>query len=201
MLQRYASEFCLDKKTGIELSEGTPHVSDINAVPSYIGQGNHLYSTSQLARYATALATSGTVYDLSLLDKVTDSEGQTQKVYEPSVENEMTDVPDNVWADIQDGMYRVIQTHSEFSGLGVSLAGKTGTAEIDYYQPNHGLFIGYAPADDPQYAIAVRIPNAFSSGNACTTANDIVKYIFGLADEDTILTGYASTDVSNTSTD
>ena len=200
-LQRYASEFGLDKKTGIELSEGTPHVSDINAVPSYIGQGNHLYSTSQLARYATALATSGTVYDLSLLDKVTDSEGQTQKVYEPSVENEMTDVPDNVWADIQDGMYRVIQTHSEFSGLGVSLAGKTGTAEIDYYQPNHGLFIGYAPADDPQYAIAVRIPNAFSSGNACTTANDIVKYIFSLADEDTILTGYASTDVSNTSTD
>ncbi len=200
-LQRYASEFGLDKKTGIELSEGTPHVSDVNAVPSYIGQGNHLYSTSQLARYATALATSGTVYNLSLLDRVTDSEGQTQKVYEPSVENEMTDVPGNVWADIQDGMYRVIQTHSEFSGLGVSLAGKTGTAEIDYYQPNHGLFIGYAPADDPQYAIAVRIPNAFSSGNACTTANDIVKYIFSLADEDTILTGYASTDVSNTSTD
>lgn len=200
-LQRYASEFGLDKKTGIELSEGTPHVSDVNAVPSYIGQGNHLYSTSQLARYATALATSGTVYNLSLLDRVTDSEGQTQKVYEPSVENEMTDVPDNVWADIQDGMYRVIQTHSEFSGLGVSLAGKTGTAEIDYYQPNHGLFIGYAPADDPQYAIAVRIPNAFSSGNACTTANDIVKYIFGLADEDALLTGYASTDVSNTSTD
>ena len=200
-LQRYASEFGLDKKTGIELSEGTPHVSDVNAVPSYIGQGNHLYSTSQLARYATALATSGTVYNLSLLDRVTDSEGQTQKVYEPSVENEMTDVPGNVWADIQDGMYRVIQTHSEFSGLGVSLAGKTGTAEIDYYQPNHGLFIGYAPADDPQYAIAVRIPNAFSSGNACTTANDIVKYIFSLADEDTKLTGYASTDVSNTSTD
>ena len=200
-LQRYASEFGLDKQTGIELSEGTPHVSDINAVPSYIGQGNHLYSTSQLARYVTAIATSGTVYNLSLLDRVTDSEGQTQETFEPSVENEMTDVPANVWEDIHDGMYRVIQTHSEFSGLGVSLAGKTGTAEIDYYQPNHGLFIGYAPADDPQYAIAVRIPNAFSSGNACTTANDIMEYIFGLADEDTILTGYASTDVSNTSTD
>ncbi len=200
-LQHYASEFGLDRQTGIELSEGTPHVSDINAVPSYIGQGNHLYSTSQLARYVTAIATSGTVYNLSLLDRVTDSEGQTQKTYEPSVENEMTDVPANVWEDIHDGMYRVIQTHSEFSGLGVSLAGKTGTAEIDYYQPNHGLFIGYAPADDPQYAIAVRIPNAFSSGNACTTANDIMEYIFGLADEDAILTGYASTDVSNTSTD
>ena len=37
------------------------------------------YTTSQLARYATALATSGTVYDLSLLDKVTDSQGKTLK--------------------------------------------------------------------------------------------------------------------------
>ena len=78
-LQKYAEEFGLDENTGIEISEATPHVSDSKAVPSYIGQGNHLYTTSQLARYATALATSGTVYDLSLLDKVTDSQGQAQQ--------------------------------------------------------------------------------------------------------------------------
>ena len=174
-LQKYAEEFGLDENTGIEISEATPHVSDSKAVPSYIGQGNHLYTTSQLARYATALATSGTVYDLSLLDKVTDSQGQTQKTYETVVKSEMTDVPSHVWEDIHDGMR--------------------------YRQPNHGLFIGYAPSDQPQYAIAVRIANGYSSGNACTTANDIMEYIFDLADKDTILTGYASTDVSNTSND
>ena len=200
-LQKYAEEFGLDENTGIEISEATPHVSDSKAVPSYIGQGNHLYTTSQLARYATALATSGTVYDLSLLDKVTDSQGQTQKTYETVVKSEMTDVPSHVWEDIHDGMRRVVQTHEQFNGLGVSLSGKTGTAEIDYRQPNHGLFIGYAPSDQPQYAIAVRIANGYSSGNACTTANDIMEYIFDLADKDTILTGYASTDVSNTSND
>lgn len=200
-LQKYAEEFGLDENTGIEISEATPHVSDSKAVPSYIGQGNHLYTTSQLARYATALATSGTVYDLSLLDKVTDSQGQTQKTYETVVKSEMTDVPSHVWEDIHDGMRRVVQTHEQFNGLGVALSGKTGTAEIDYRQPNHGLFIGYAPSDQPQYAIAVRIANGYSSGNACTTANDIMEYIFDLADKDTILTGYASTAVSNTSND
>lgn len=200
-LQKYASEFGLDQNTGIEISEAEPHVSDSKAVPSYIGQGNHLYTTSQLARYATTLATSGTVYDLSLLDKVTDSQGQLKTSYEPVVEREMVDVPTNVWNDIQEGMRRVVQTHEQFNGLGVALSGKTGTAEIDYKQPNHGLFIGYAPSDAPQYAVAVRIANGYSSGNACTTANDIIKYIFDLADEDEILTGYASTDVSNTSND
>ena len=200
-LQKYAEEFGLDENTGIEISEATPHVSDSKAVPSYIGQGNHLYTTSQLARYATALATSGIVYDLSLLDKVTDSQGQTQKTYESVVKSEMTDVPSYVWEDIHDGMRRVVQTHEQFNGLGVALSGKTGTAEIDYRQPNHGLFIGYAPSDQPQYAVAVRIANGYSSGNACTTANDIMEYIFDLADKDTILTGYASTDVSNTSND
>ena len=200
-LQKYASEFGLDRTTGIELSEASPHISDSKAVPSYIGQGNHLYTTSELARYATALATSGTVYDLSLLDKVTDSQGQVVKNYDPKVSSEMTDVPSNVWDDIHDGMRRVVQTHEQFNGLGVALSGKTGTAEIDYHQPNHGLFIGYAPSDAPEYAVAVRIANGYSSGNACTTANDIMEYIFKLVDESKILTGYASTDVSNTSND
>lgn len=149
----------------------------------------------------TALATSGTVYDLSLLDKVTDSQGQTLQTYDPVVSGEMTDVPSSVWSDIQEGMRRVVQTHEQFNGLGVALSGKTGTAEIDYHQPNHGLFIGYAPSDAPEYAVAVRIANGYSSGNACTTANDIIKYIFDLAEDEEILTGYASTDVSNTSND
>ena len=58
VLQKYASEIGLDKKTGIEITESAPHVSDSYAVPSYIGQGTNAYTTSQLARYATAIATS-----------------------------------------------------------------------------------------------------------------------------------------------
>lgn len=201
ILQKYLSLIGLDKKTGIELSEATPQMSDSFAVPSYIGQGTHLYSTSQLARYATALANSGTVYELSLLDNVKTATGELVTDYEPDTVNNMDEVPQSVWDDIHDGMYRVIQTHQQFDGLGIDVAGKTGTAEIDIYHPNHGNFIGYAPASDPQYAIAVRIANGYSSGNACLAANDIFKYIFDLADEESIITGYASSDTSNTSND
>ncbi len=199
-LQQYASLIGLDQKTGIEITEASPHVSDAFAVPSYIGQGTHLYTTSQLARYASTLANSGTVYKLSLLDEVRDSSGNVIQKFEPDIENTL-DVPQNVWDDIHDGMYRVVQTHDQFNGLGMDVAGKTGTAEVDYYHPNHGLFVGYAPASEPKYAIAVRIANGYSSGNACLAANDIFKYIFKLADEETILTGVASSDVSNTSND
>lgn len=201
VLQKYASLIGLDKKTGIEITESSPHVSDSLAVPSYIGQGTNAYTTSQLARYATAIATSGTVYDLTLLGKLTDSRGNTLKEYEPDVINTL-DVDSSVWADIHDGMYRVVQTHKQFDGLGMDVSGKTGTAEVDgVYHPNHGIFVGYAPSTDPQYAIAVRIENGYASGNACLAAADIFKYIFELTDEGSILTGVASSDTSDTSND
>ena len=199
-LQEYASLIGLDRKTGIELSEATPKVSDAKAVPSYMGQGNNLFTTSELARYATVMATSGNVFKLTLLDKVMDPKGDVIQEYEPEIED-VVNISSNIWDVIHDGMRRVIQTHSQFDGLGVEVAGKTGTAELDLRHPNHGLFVGYAPASDPEYALAIRIANGYSSGNACLIANDIFKYMYNLADKDSILTGIASTDTSDTSND
>ena len=199
-LQEYASLIGLDRKTRIELSEATPKVSDAKAVPSYMGQGNNLFTTSELARYATVMATSGNVFKLTLLDKVMDPKGEVIQEYEPEIED-VVNISSNIWDVIHDGMRRVIQTHSQFDGLGVEVAGKTGTAELDLRHPNHGLFIGYAPASDPEYAVAIRIANGYSSGNACLIANDIFKYMYNLADKDSIITGIASTDTSDTSND
>ena len=199
-LQEYASLIGLDRKTGIELSEATPKVSDAKAVPSYMGQGNNLFTTSELARYATVMATSGNVFKLTLLDKVMDPKGDVIQEYEPEIED-VVNISSNIWDVIHDGMRRVIQTHSQFDGLGVEVAGKTGTAELDLRHPNHGLFVGYAPASDPEYAVAIRIANGYSSGNACLIANDIFKYMYNLADKESILTGIASTDTSDTSND
>ena len=199
-LQEYASLIGLDKKTGIELSEASPKVSDAKAVPSYMGQGNNLFTTTQLARYATVMATSGNVFKLTLLDKVSSPKGEVIEEYEPELED-VVNISSNIWDVIHDGMRRVIQTHSQFDGLGVEVAGKTGTAELDLRHPNHGLFVGYAPASDPEYAVAIRIANGYSSGNACLIANDMFKYMYNLADKDSILTGVASTDTSDTSND
>ena len=196
-LQEYASLIGLDRKTGIELSEATPKVSDAKAVPSYMGQGNNLFTTSELARYATVMATSGNVFKLTLLDKVMNPKGEVIQEYEPEIED-VVNISSNIWDVIHDGMRRVIQTHSQFDGLGVEVAGK---AQQSKDKPNHGLFIGYAPASDPEYAVAIRIANGYSSGNACLIANDIFKYMYNLADKDSILTGIASTDTSDTSND
>ena len=107
-----------------------------------------------------------------------------------------------MWDDIHDGMYRVVQTHRQFDGLGVDVAGKNRYSRGKYLIiQNHGMFVGYAPASDPEYAIAVRIENGYTSGNACLAADDIFKYIFELTDEKSILTGVAASDTSDTSND
>ena len=200
MLQKYASEFALDQKTGIEISEASPNVSDSYAVPSYIGQGTHLYTTNQLARYAATIANKGTVYKETLLDEIRSPEGIVLEKYEPVVVNQMN-VADNVWEDIHYGMRRVVETHDQFDDLKMAVSGKTGTAEEVITRPNHGLFIGFAPSDNPQYAIAVRIANGYTSGNACLAANDIFKYIFELEDPETLINGIAATDTSDSSND
>ena len=197
-LQQYASYMGLDKKTGIQITEAAPHVSDSLAVPSYMGQGNHLYTTTELARYASVLAGSGTVRELTLLKDAKSPDGKLVDTYEAEVINEMN-VDDATWSAIHDGMERVVATHEQFDSLSqrMTVAGKTGTAEVDRKRhPNHALFIGYAPAAEPEYAIAVRIANGYTSGNACLAASDVFHFLFGLVDEDEIITGYASSDTS-----
>ena len=201
-LIKYAYLLGLDKKSGLEISEASPQVSNELPIPSAIGQGTHSYTTSQLARYATVLASSGNVYNLSLLDKSTDSDGNLIEDYTPEMIDHV-ELSQGIWDDVHVGMEGVITKSNWgiFQDLNVTLAGKTGTAELDLRHPNHGLFIGYAPASDPEYAVAIRIANGYSSGNACLIANDIFKYMYNLADKDSILTGIASTDTSDTSND
>lgn len=199
-LQAHAATLGLDKKSGLEITESSPRVSDQYAVPSYMGQGTHLYTTSQLARYVTMLANSGTVYDLTLLDKVTDSQNNVIKDYSAGIENQV-ELPTEIWNTIHNGMQRVVATHSQFDGLGIDVAGKTGTAEEADDKPSHGMFVGYAPFDDPEIALAVRIPYGYSSGNACLTAKDIFAYVFNTQDKDKIITGVAASDTSSTSND
>ena len=199
-LKYYANMIGLDQKTGIEISEAAPQVSNSYAVPSYMGQGTHLYTTTELCRYAATLANRGTVYNLTLVDHVISPEGETLSSFEPKILNEM-DVEEKTWDIIHEGMRRVVETHKQFDDLMIDVSGKTGTAETDLKHPNHGLFIGFAPSYDTEYAIAVRIANGYSSGNACLAADDIFKYIFKLVPEEAVLTGYASDDTSDTSND
>ena len=199
MLEKYASMFKMNEKSGIEISEAEQRVSDTLPIPSAIGQGTHNYTTTQLARYATTLANEGTIYNLSLLQKVTDADGNEVDMGEdfgPEVIGTMDDVPQFVWDDVHVGMRNVIQyTNANFfADSPVELYGKTGTAQEDRTRANHGLFIGFAHYEtNSDIAMAVRIPNGYSSTNAVSAAKDIIDYYYGLRQVDEILTGSADT--------
>lgn len=200
-LTLYAQEFDLDKNSGIEISEATPQISDDSAIRSAFGQGTHAFTTSQLARYAATIANSGTSYNISLLDKVTDSEGNVLEDYTPTVESTL-DISQDNWDRIHNGMRMVVQNNTAFMDFDYPVAGKTGTAQQVSTRPDHGLFIGYAPFDDPQLAVAVRIAFGYSSGNAAATARNFFSYAFEVEDEATLLTGTATIeDVSTEQTD
>lgn len=192
-LRQYAILYNMDKPSGIEVPENEPHVSDQYAIQSSIGQGTHAYTTTQLARYVTTLANGGTSFDLSMIDKITDSAENIVEDYDPQVESTIS-INSSTWDTIHKGMRAVIESKEEFKDLSISVSGKTGTAQESKSRPNHALFICYAPSEKPELAIAVRIGNGYSSTNAMLTAKDILQYRFKLAPESEIITGSARTD-------
>ena len=189
-LEKYADMFGLTEKSGIEITESEPKFSDELAVPSYIGQGTHNYSTAGLARYVTAIANKGTVYNLSILDKLTDSKGNLVKDYTPEIRNTI-EFDDSLWKSIHSGMRKVVETKAYYDDLAVNVAGKTGTAQQDKSRANHALFISYAPYENPEISVSVRIAFGYESGYAAQTARDVYKYYYGLEEEEQLLTGTA----------
>lgn len=191
VLEKYASLFGLDETTGIEIPESEPQIADSYPITAAIGQSNNSYTTVQLSRYVTAVANSGTVYEYTLLDKVTDSEGNVLKDYKPGIRNTIDTVSDVTWDAIHSGMRMVVETHEQFDEFGVNVAGKTGTAQQITTRPNHALFVGYAPYEDPQLSIATRIAYGYSSANATSFAANVLKYCFDLESTATLIDGQA----------
>jgi penicillin-binding protein 2 len=143
-----------------------------------------------LARYVTAVANSGTVYNLSILDKLTDSKGNLIEDYTPEVRNTI-DIDSSLWNAIHSGMRTVVEKKAYYSDLAVNVAGKTGTAQESRNRTNHALFLSYAPYENPEISVSVRIAYGYSSDYAAQTARDVYRYYYGLAEEEELLTGTA----------
>lgn len=192
VLTKYAAMFGFDAKSGVEVPETSPHFATQDAVRAAMGQANTTFTVTQIARYVSTIANSGTCYDLTLINKVTDSNGNTIDDNEPVVHSTV-DLPSNLWDAIHSGMRAVVQKHSAFENYsGVAVAGKTGTAQENTEKANHALFIGYAPYEAPEMAIAVRIANGYSSANAAAVARDVITYYFDRDTESALVTGHAT---------
>lgn len=183
LLRTYAESFGFGETTGIEIGEATPHISDESSVRSFIGQGTNNYTPTQVNRYTAALANRGTVYELSLVDKVTDSKGALMQDFTPTVVNKLENIDQSTWNAVYQGMKQVCENVSYqnvFTSLGITVAGKSGTAQESELKPDHAWFTGFAPYDDPQIAVTVLIPCGYGSTNVVDTFRDSIAAYFNL---------------------
>lgn len=163
-IRKYATMFGLNEKTGIELDEIKPSISDDDAIMSAIGQGSHLYNMADMARYFTTIANNGNIMQLSVIDHVHDENTGTDKVSEPVIQRHV-DLDPSAIGTVRRGLEDVVRmsyNRDSFTSVPVQVAGKTGTAEEDLTKYPHSSFVGYAPAQDPEVVIALVIPNIYS---------------------------------------
>ncbi|NLH01776.1 MAG: hypothetical protein GX488_07765 [Clostridiales bacterium] len=196
-LSNYAYRFGLGKKTGIELSES----EGIMANPEYkkqemdtpwyngdtmsaaIGQSFSVFTPIQLANYTASLANNGTRYEASIL-KAVRSYDYSKSIFErnPKVADRVS-VPQEYYDAVHIGMYNVANSsngtaYQIFGNYPVKVAAKTGTAQLGENLTNNGVFICYAPYDNPEIAIAVVVEKGGAGSEIAKIARDVLDYYF-----------------------
>lgn len=181
VMLNYCRQFGFGSKTGIEIGES----SGLLVTPEYkksvggiwtagdnlqlaIGQ-NGLYTPMQLAAYAMMIANDGVRYKTHLVHSIRSYDGTTETVTKPEIAASAT------WSKtaidtVRKGMIEVVKSGTAYSSFGTApytIAAKTGTAQTGIKgQSDHGVFIAYAPVENPEIAIAVVMERGTSSASA-----------------------------------
>lgn len=186
-----ARQLGLASPTGVEITEAEGRLTwstDDNyqaglTLMAAIGQGNTAVTTAQLAVYAATLANNGQRPTLHFGDHaVNPATGETVWQYEP----QFTTVPggETVFGPIRDGMKRMAQTNRYLREAPVVCAAKTGSPQLAQTLGNgnhyvNSVLIGYAPADDPQIALAVVLEYGGGGSNATPIMRAVLDACFG----------------------
>lgn len=200
-LQAQARAFGLGSKTGVDLpGEVAGRVPDAawkkafnENYPEYqmwlpgdtvnmsIGQGDMLATPLQMACVYAGIANGGTVMKPHVLKSVLDSEGLPTRTTQPAVLHDTT-VSDASLGVITRSLIDVTETGTAagaFAGFGVNVAGKTGTAEVKG-KDDYAWFCAYAPANAPQYAVAVIVEQGGHGGSVTgPAARNILAALLG----------------------
>ncbi|MGB6034129.1 MAG: penicillin-binding protein 2, partial [Bacteroidota bacterium] len=130
-----------------------------------IGQGELGVTPLQVACYAMAIANRGLYHQphavQAIIDRAISREDRI------SYETRALDIRPELWDPLREGMRRVVEEPGGTGGLariaGIPSAGKTGTAQ-NPHGPDHAWFMGFAPLEEPEIAIAVLVENAGFGG-------------------------------------
>lgn len=200
VLPQYARSFGLGEKTGLEaLPEEAGLVPDPawraergggwwpgDTVNLSIGQGDLKVTPLQIARMVAAVANGGTLLQPYVVDRIEAGVETPEQVTQPQAVGQLP-ISGVHLAAIQEGLLGVttsaIGTASHrFAGLGIAVAGKTGTAEAGGVDADpHSWFAAYAPAGNPEIALAVMVENAGEGSTvAAPMARQVIEAYYGL---------------------
>ena len=193
-LGEYAHALGLGVSTGIELVETTGNMSNAanhmdyagsewrigDTLQAAIGQSDSVFTPLQLAEYCAAVANNGERHSASILKSIRNYD-YSEKVYERQDEVlSAVESPQYNWDAIHEGMKEVINSpmnetnYLNFYDCAVTVAGKTGTAQKGEGIKNDGLFICYAPYEDPEIAVAVVVERGHAGASVGFIARQIV---------------------------
>jgi len=196
-LRSYYSQFGLGVSTGIDLdneSTGVQGGSDVPGTALDLGIGQYdTYTPLQLVQYTSAIANGGYRIKPQLVKEIrkptikTDEIGGTQHSFEPDVLNRIT-MKEEYIKDVQSGFKRVTQEqggtgYAAFHTANYNPAGKSGTAQAyeknpsggDPIKVNNSNFVAFAPANNPEIAVAVVVPSAFVPSAPNTITKELAR--------------------------
>ncbi len=132
VINDYAKMYGFGSLTGIETAENISVLTNELPVTSAIGQGTNAFTTISVARYVTAIASSGNVYEFKYLNRIEDNDGNVIMSYTPAVLNHLN-FKQSTWDFLHQGMYMVVHDggsrNGDFAALRYQYAGKSGTAQ------------------------------------------------------------------------
>lgn len=194
-MEFYAQQLGLGLPTGIELSGeskgiiagptsreargGVWYPGD--ALAAAIGQSDHLFTPIQLANYTATLANGGTLNQAHLIKQIVSHDYETVILNNQPEPLNVMNITDQNLNSILQGMSDVVNeggtAASVFRGYPISVAGKTGSAQVGTGSAN-GLFVSYAPYENPEIAICVVVERAGSGGAVAPIVRDIYDHYF-----------------------
>lgn len=164
-------------------SKGYDGWYDADTVAAAIGQSENRFTPMQLACYTSALANHGTRYKATFLQRVLSSD-YSELLYEstPVVASQLN-ISDEAYAAYTEGMRLSVTwangtSHYYLGDYDVAVCAKTGTAEHGGNGSDNAAYVLYAPADDPQIAIAVYVEKGTPGSRLAKVARAIMDAYF-----------------------
>lgn len=178
-MNAYSALYGLGQKTGIEVGEAEGVLAGPaereaqglvwnpgDTVSAAIGQSDNLFTPLQLATYCMTIANDGVRYKTHLIDSVRSYDGKTVTTIEPEIVAQ-ADLTQEAIDTVRQGMIQAALSgtaqRSFGSNVPYTVACKTGTAEVSKTRSDHGVFIAYAPVEDPEIAVAVLLEDGTSA--------------------------------------